>query len=300
MESSDATASFTVGDSFIILLDDATSTSAVVVVDSIVVEVVRGIIFSIEICVIAVASIVIDVLAAFIVDVAVGNLDVGDGLICDETVGVAVVVWIAVVVNVGVDVDALVVAVDCVFDDVTVWLLNSVVKLVIMGVTDVVLCDSGAVEMFGTLPVKSLSDVCSVEVFVDCWYVLFVVVAIATNDFSFITSVVEVRVGIAAVGFGVGIAVDAAVMEVVVIDVADVCADVCCVDVAVVDVVGNDTSKVVGVVSVGAVDAAASNSDLDFAFDATCFDGCTAAIFVDICCDVAPAFTNGHAAFVSA
>jgi hypothetical protein len=61
-----------------------------------------------------------DVLAAFVVDVAVGNLDVGDGLICDETVGVAVVVWITVVVNVGIDVDALVVAVDCVFDNVTV------------------------------------------------------------------------------------------------------------------------------------------------------------------------------------
>jgi hypothetical protein len=41
----------------------------------------------------------------------------------------------------------------------------------IMGVTDVVICDSGAVEMFGILPVKRLSDVCSVEVFVDCWYV---------------------------------------------------------------------------------------------------------------------------------
>ena len=117
----DATTSFTFGDSFIILLDDTRSTSAVVVVDdSIVVEVVRGTIFNIEICVVAVASIVIDVLAAFVVDVAVGNLDVGDGLICDETVGVAVVVWITVVVNVGIDVDALVVAVDCVFDNVTV------------------------------------------------------------------------------------------------------------------------------------------------------------------------------------
>jgi hypothetical protein len=127
-----------------------------------------------------------------------------------------------------------------------------------------------------------------------------VVVAIATDDFAFITSVVEVRVGIAAVGFGVGIAVDAAVIGVIFIDVSDVCADVCCVDVAVVDVVGNDTANVVGVVIVGAVDAAASNSALDFAVNATSFDGCTAAIFVDICCDVAPAFTNGHAAFVSA
>ena len=145
-----------------------------------------------------------------------------------------------------------------------------------------------------------MSDVCSVEVFVDCWYVLFVVVAIATHDFAFITSVVEVRVVIAAVGFGDGIAVDAAVIGVVFIDVADVCADVCCVDVAVVDVVGNDTANVVGVVIVGAVDAAASNSALDFAFDATSFDGCTAAIFVDIYCNVVLAFTNGHAAFVSA
>ena len=121
IQSSDVTASFTSGDSFIILLDDTGSTSAVVVVDDrIVVEVVRGTIFNIEICVVAVASIVIDVLAAFVVDVAVGYLDVGDELICDETVGVAVVVWIAVVVNVGVDVDGLVVAVDCVFDNVTV------------------------------------------------------------------------------------------------------------------------------------------------------------------------------------
>jgi hypothetical protein len=108
----DTTASFTFGDSFIILLDDTRSTSAVVLVDDSH--------FDIEICVVAVASIVIDMLAAFVVDVAVGNLDVGDGLICDETVGVAVVVWIAVVVNVGVNVDALVVAVDCVFDHATV------------------------------------------------------------------------------------------------------------------------------------------------------------------------------------